>query len=147
MTAASAASCIAAEKAEPGSCQPNSAGTIRICAVEEIGISSVMPWKRPARRLSHSRARQTRCRCRWCRRWPWITSSSCELVVHRSWQQNEAIDQELTWFRGSVRSSNVCREGKEGRRQMLARPASDVRQLGDLAYAPVCYVGVHVPIA
>ena len=32
MTAASAASCIAAEKAEPGSCQPNSAGTIRICA-------------------------------------------------------------------------------------------------------------------
>ena len=41
---------------------------------------------------------------------------------------------------GSVRSSNVCREGKEGRRQMLARPASDVRQLGGLAYAPVCYV-------
>src|ERR1700751_3827281 len=36
--------------------------------------------------------------------------------------------------------SNVCREGKEGRRQMLARPASDVRQLGGLAYAPVCYV-------
>jgi hypothetical protein len=49
---------------------------------------------------------------------------------------HEAIDQELTRFKGSVRSSNVCQEGKEGRREMLARPASDVRQLGDLAYAP-----------
>jgi hypothetical protein len=28
--------------------------------------------------------------------------------------------------------SNVCQEGKEGRRQMLARPASDVRQLEGL---------------
>jgi hypothetical protein len=43
MTAAKAASCIAAEKADPGSGQPKSAGTMRICAVEEIGISSVMP--------------------------------------------------------------------------------------------------------
>jgi len=46
-TAASAASCIAAENADPGSCQPSSAGTMRICAVEEIGISSVMPWTTP----------------------------------------------------------------------------------------------------
>ena len=43
MTAARAASCIAAENADPGSCHPNNAGTMRICAVEEIGISSVMP--------------------------------------------------------------------------------------------------------
>src|SRR6185312_2139513 len=46
-TAASAASCIAAEKADPGSCQPSTAGTSRICAVEEIGISSVIPCTIP----------------------------------------------------------------------------------------------------
>ena len=35
--------CIAAEKADPGSCQPSRAGTIRICAVDDMGKSSVMP--------------------------------------------------------------------------------------------------------
>ena len=43
-----AASCIAAEKAEPGSFQPSSAGTMRIWAVEEIGRSSVIPCTTPS---------------------------------------------------------------------------------------------------
>ncbi len=47
MTAASAAICMAAEKAEPGSCQPSTAGTSRICAVEEIGINSEIPCTTP----------------------------------------------------------------------------------------------------
>ena len=47
MTAAKAASCIAAEKAEPGSCQPSRAGTIRMWAVDEMGINSVKPWITP----------------------------------------------------------------------------------------------------
>ena len=38
---------MAAEKAEPGSRQPSSAGTTRMCAVEEMGISSVIPWTTP----------------------------------------------------------------------------------------------------
>ncbi len=38
---------MAAEKAEPGSCQPSSAGTIRMWAVDEIGMSSVRPWTIP----------------------------------------------------------------------------------------------------
>ena len=37
----------AAEKAEPGSRQPSRAGTTRMWAVEEIGISSVIPWITP----------------------------------------------------------------------------------------------------
>jgi hypothetical protein len=44
---ANAASFIAAENAEPGSCQPSTAGTSRMCAVEEIGSNSVMPWTTP----------------------------------------------------------------------------------------------------
>ena len=38
---------IAAEKAEPGSRQPSTAGTTRMWAVEEIGSNSVMPWTTP----------------------------------------------------------------------------------------------------
>ena len=47
MTAASAAICMAAENAEPGSCQPRTAGTTRIWAVDEMGISSVRPCITP----------------------------------------------------------------------------------------------------
>src|SRR5579883_936875 len=47
MTAARLASCIAAEKAEPGSCHPNKPGTMRKWAVLLIGSNSVMPWTIP----------------------------------------------------------------------------------------------------
>lgn len=42
-TAANAASCMAAENTEPGSCHPSKAGGTGICAVEDIGNGPVMP--------------------------------------------------------------------------------------------------------
>ena len=48
--------------------------------------------------------------------------------------------QELTRFRVQCEPGTFGREGNERRRQMPARPGSDVRQLGGLAYALVCYV-------
>jgi hypothetical protein len=100
-------------------------------------MGSSLTWKaaasrrvpRPKARLADSR------RAGWLREPPraakiWSRSSRPQS------QRSAGTDA----VQGSVRSSNVCREGKEGRRQMLARPASDVRQLGGLAYAPVCYV-------
>ena len=46
-TAAAVPSCTTAVKAAPGSGQPIMAGTIRRCAVDEIGRNSVSPWTIP----------------------------------------------------------------------------------------------------
>ena len=42
---------IAAENAEPGSCQPSRAGTTRMWAVDDTGNSSVMPWITPRMKI------------------------------------------------------------------------------------------------
>ena len=46
-TAAIVPSCVTAVNAAPGSSQPRNAGTIRRCAVLEIGRNSVSPWTMP----------------------------------------------------------------------------------------------------
>jgi hypothetical protein len=96
-------------------------------------MGSSLTWKaaasrrvpRPKARLADSR------RAGWLREPPraakiWSRSSRPQS------QRSAGTDA----VQGSVRSSNVCREGKEGRRQMLARPASDVRQLGGFGICP-----------